>query len=137
HLFDSWQSKKVKKEFVPTDIDIPEEEWKEQLRKFLQSPKKTALIAPSFTEARACFYFSKESGHSVPADIGILSFTTKREHSDSGVPFSGYVYSGFTLGEAAATLILERINNKGIDLPTVRIPFKKIEGKTLPKEFFA
>lgn len=136
HLFDSWKVKKIKKMIVPTDIDIPEEKWQTQLRNLLKSNEKTALVAPSFTEARVCFYFATESGHNIPTDIGILSFTTKREHSDSGILFSGYVYSGFALGEAAATLILERINNKGIDMPSVRIPFKKIEGKTLPKEFF-
>lgn len=133
-VFKSWATRtRTPHSFISTDIDKPAKVWESELVCQLKSKRKraAAFVAPSFVEARRCHAAALELGMRIPGDFGIMLFSTRDETTDSGKVFSGWKYSSFEMGEAAAKLLLERIRNKGADLPSAKIKFNQIKGETL------
>ncbi|HPO90465.1 MAG TPA: LacI family DNA-binding transcriptional regulator [Victivallales bacterium] len=136
-LFKNWKpADGISKEIIATDISIPQKKWREKVADLLGREKKRIAFLAGFEEARACHSIASSIGRGIPFDTGILCIGTRRNHTDTGHLLSGLIYSNYELGDASAKMILEKISRGRVNVPSVKLPFKKVDGDTLSPDFF-
>ncbi len=86
----------------------------EQIKKLLDNPDKLpdGIFAVNEIYAATAMKIAREKGLQIPHDIAIIGFTDGLISEFSSPPLSTVAQHGFTMGEQAAELLLNRIQKK-------------------------
>ena len=69
-------------------------------------------------------------GKRIPDDFSVLACDVDAQTPDRGDKFGGAVYDRCNAGRIAAELLSKRIDNDGIPVPSVELPFEIVDGAT-------
>lgn len=124
----------AKKYGVTLDViakQVPRSERAAAARALLRSRGPRALIVNSLSAAQVILQVAKELHLEVPNDLALASFDDGHQYS-ANVPFiTCAIRPGFAFGQAAADLVLKRLQPPGEPQRALRVPFDlRIGGTT-------
>lgn len=100
-------------------------------REFLAnaSPRPTAIIAYEFAEAMAVLHAAHQLGLRISQDLSLLMFHSHRDHRIC-IPVTTISNSVRHVGQEAVRMLIEKIENPGLVLPSRAVPMELLTGGT-------